>query len=274
MALSLNFHKTFIPERSYINAILKFASEDKSGDYQKISYETGIPMGKSTGKVPAILDYAVGMGLIELRNEPNNSIKRPKLTNFGRIVFLEDPYLGESLTQWLAHMNLCRPDIGAKAWHELFGKGKSKLGSSFTTVQLETYLQRTFGPGNNRTGPLLRMYLDDASFKRAKVLIQEESKIIRKPAPITPAYVLAYTAYLLLLFETFFQNEFQITIDDLNQKTLWFDICCWGNTEITHIFDSIAGTGYLEVDRQMHPWILERKYKSSAVWHRVYKELV
>lgn len=55
--LSRSFHQTFIPERHYINALLKFAAKGGQGDIQAISECTGIPTGQSSGKVAPILDY-------------------------------------------------------------------------------------------------------------------------------------------------------------------------------------------------------------------------
>ena len=46
----LNFHKTFIPERRLIADILIMQLRVQ-GNYQEISSDTGIPMGKSSGKV-------------------------------------------------------------------------------------------------------------------------------------------------------------------------------------------------------------------------------
>ena len=89
--LPRNFHKTFKPERQYINAMLRYAASDEEGDYQAIAASTGIPTGTSSGKVPAILDYCRGMGLIRLAVHDRSSIKNPDLTPFGRIVLLEDP---------------------------------------------------------------------------------------------------------------------------------------------------------------------------------------
>ena len=87
MPLPINFHRTFIPERRFISDLLEFAAQGRFGDYHKISVDTGIPMGKSNGKVPAIIDYARGMGLITIAEETRSSIKKPTLTEFGRIVF-------------------------------------------------------------------------------------------------------------------------------------------------------------------------------------------
>ena len=44
--LPINFHKTFVPERRLIGELLHYAALGKEGDYQEISSETGIPMGK------------------------------------------------------------------------------------------------------------------------------------------------------------------------------------------------------------------------------------
>jgi len=64
--LPRNFHKTFKPERQYITAMLRFAASGQEGNCQFIAASTGIPTGSSSGKVPAILDYCRGMGLIRL----------------------------------------------------------------------------------------------------------------------------------------------------------------------------------------------------------------
>ena len=159
--LPINFHKTFIPERHFIAALLDYAALGKSGTLQEISAHTGIPMGKSSGKLPAIMDYARGMGLIEVHTGANGATKLPQLTGLGKAVYREDKFLGEEVTQWVVHMNLCRSDIGALAWNAVFVKGRSSLGSHFDTQQLEDYLVGIFGPGNDRPGlcfvPIRRM---------------------------------------------------------------------------------------------------------------------
>jgi hypothetical protein len=272
--LPINFHKTFIPERRLITSILQFSAQGKSGDYQEISAETGIPMGKSSGKVPAMLDYARGMGLVRLESEPRNAVKKPVLTELGRIVFLEDSLLGEPVTQWLAHMNLCRPDIGASAWYEVFGKGRTLLGSTFGAEQLEEYLRDIFGSGKNRTGPLLRTYQDDAALGRAPALRSEDNSITRNRAPTLDEYALPYTAHLLSLLDALFPNQSQVTTQELNERTSWFDACCWSKKDLEHVMMLIERTGYLTIDRQMQPWILERKSDSSRVLLNIYDGLV
>ena len=54
---SINFHKTFATQDSYISKILGLAEQGYSGTKEEISEITGIPTGKTSGKVvPHILD--------------------------------------------------------------------------------------------------------------------------------------------------------------------------------------------------------------------------
>ncbi len=268
--LPLNFHKTFIPERRLIGAILEYAARGKDGNYQQIADETGIPMGKSTGKVPAILDYARGMGLVQLETE-NTAIKEPRLTPFGVAVYKHDKYLGDDIIQWLVHMNLCRGDIGAKVWHEVFAKGRSVIGSSFSTEQLENYLCGLFGMGRNRTGPLVSAYLQDAALQRAGVLTVNNKIVIRHKAPIAESFALAYSAHILALLEAYFTDEGQITFTQFNDVTKWFDICLWSDSDLELVFSFIEQIGYISVDRQMRPWLIEPMAKSTEIWHLIWE---
>jgi hypothetical protein len=271
--LSINFHKTFLPERRLIAALLNFAESRKEGNFRYISAETGIPMGESSGKVPAILDYARGMGLIKINNKPDG-VKKPILTSFGRIVFSEDKFLSEEMTQWLAHMHLCRNDIGAKTWNAMFAKGLKKyLGASFTKKEVEDYLSSFFRFNKDITGPLLLMYLDDAAFARAGVLTVSKESILRKKAPLLDSYALPFSAYLLSLMETFFPNQDQVTVTDLNEKTHWFDICLWNQSDIEYAFGLIERKGFLSIDRQMRPWIIEKLATADDVWPRIYDDM-
>lgn len=267
--LPINFHKTFIPERRLIAALLDYAALGKEGNFIEISSETGIPMGKSTGKVPAILDYARGMGLIELVNKKASSKKKPVLTSFGKVVYWEDKFLGEQIIQWLAHMNLCRSDIGAKTWYEVFAKGRNTLGTNFTRRQLEDYLISVCGAGKDRTGPLVSAYTEDAALGRSRVLAVAGEKVTRKKAPILDAYAVPYSAYILSLLEAFFPGQGQVTFSDFNSTTLWFDVCLWNQSDIEYVFSLVEQKGYISIDRQMHPWVIEKKAMADEVWPHI-----
>ncbi len=266
--LGPSFHATFMPERRYLTAILDYAAAGKAaGSMKEMSEETGIPMGESSGKQPAILRYAQAMGLVELGD---STVIRPVLTDFGRAVYEEDRFLGEELTQWLVHFNLCRGDIGAETWHYVFAK--AMLGATFNKMQLEEYLVGIFG-GKNRVGPMLVTYSDDAALARAGVLSVEGASIVRSKAPLVKSFAYAYSAYLLSLMEAFFSRETQVTVTDFSHKTEWFNVCFWAEHEIETALTMMADTGSISVDRQMRPWIIERRGTSYELWSQVWDDL-
>src|SRR2546425_2952575 len=143
--LPRNFHKTFKPERQYINAMVRFAASGQEGDYRAIGAATGIPTGVSSGKVPATLDYCRGMGLVRLAVQERSAVKKPQLTPFGRIILLEDPYLKTGISQWIAHLNLCGPHTGADIWYQTFFSGAPSLGMSFDRDKLDAHLSLVYG---------------------------------------------------------------------------------------------------------------------------------
>ncbi|MDM8516383.1 hypothetical protein QUF76_09305 [Desulfobacterales bacterium HSG16] len=96
--------------------------------------------------------------------------KRPVLTDFGRAVLLEDNSLTEPLTQWIAHLHLCRSDGGAEIWHNTFGSGRNILGSEFSEEELNEFLNGIFGKKKkSHIGPMLRTYEEQAGLKNARV---------------------------------------------------------------------------------------------------------
>jgi hypothetical protein len=272
--LSINFHQTFIPERRYIAALLQYAALGGSGSITDLAEQTGIPMGKSSGKATAMLCYAEGMGLVEQAGSGREI--SPELTPFGRIVYTEDKFMGEEIVQWLAHMNLCSRHIGAQAWRAVFAEGRNVLGIRFSTDELETYLVGRFGPvgkSRTRTGPLLGTYLEDAALARASVLVKDGHTFVRRKAPLIDNYRFAYSAYLLSLLERHFPGENQVTVTDFSRETLWFDMCLWNQGDVEHLLATIEQTGLIAVDRQMQPWIIEKRADAEQVWPLIFSEL-
>jgi len=273
--LKRNFHKTFIPERQYINAILKFSASEGAGNYQEIASQTGIPMGVSSGKVPAILDYCKGMGLIDLSNSYNKGTKKPTLTTFGRTVLLNDPFLKEGITQWITHFNLCDPISGADVWYHCFLKGFRVLGMSFSIEDVNKYLSMIYKTNKpNLIGPLIRMYQDDSSFNKCNVLQQENDLIFRRIAPITNEYGLAYGAWILELMKKHFSNRNQISITELETQAGWLSITEWDFSGATTVLELIQRKGLLEVDRTMKPWLLRALKDNNEAWKEIYNDMI
>ncbi|MGM0608253.1 MAG: DUF4007 family protein [Candidatus Muiribacteriota bacterium] len=275
--LSRHFHKTFIPERSYINAMLKFASTGKKGDAQKIANITGIPTGKSSGKVTPTLDYCRGMGLIELSlSSFRSSVKEPVLTNFGRAVFFEDPFLNESITQWICHFNLCSTNIGADVWFQVFSQSFNLMGLKFDRAKIENYLNNIYELSNfnNIIGPLIRMYNDPASFSLCGAIKENKNICERISAPLTKENIWGYGAWLINQMEVNFPYENQVTVTDLERAVGWRSIPGWNISDSHEFLINLEQKKIVAVDRQMEPWVIQRISKSNNLWEKIYDDLL
>ena len=273
--LPRNFHKTFKPERQYINAMLQYAASGQEGDAQAIAATTGIPTGVSSGKVPAIMDYCRGMGLIRLVGPERSSVKKPDLTPFGRIVLLEDPYLKVGISQWIAHLNLCNPKTGADVWYYTFFEGIQSLGMSFERAKLESYLSVIYGiEKGGLIGPLVGTYEDDAAFKVCGVFSETNGVIMRRSAPITDEFGLGYGAWILQLLDDYFPKQRQVSITDLDAVAGWRTIPGWDITSRQRALNLVERKGLIEVDRHMEPWLLLPKCSPDDIWKRIYSDML
>lgn len=270
--LSRNFHQTFIPERRFINLLLKYAASGKSGNIQDISQETGIPTGKYSGKVSPTIDYCCGMGLLTIPKK-HSSIKKPELTSFGRVVFLEDPFLKTEITQWIAHLNLCSKDNGAEIWYQTFWNGAIRLGSEFERKDLENYLKTVFqATSKNIIGPLIGMYKEEASFAKCGALLEKEKRLIRRKMPIRDDYAWGYSAWLLSSMEKISNSSEQITIPQIEMVCGLRILTGWSLEDIEKIFLLVERNGTITVNRHMKPWVLKAKMPAAEAWRFLFQK--
>jgi hypothetical protein len=73
--------------------------------------------------------------------------------------------------------------------------------------------------------------------------------------------------------ESFFPDDTQITLDDFNKVTKWFDICLWSPSDIERVLSLMETKGYISVDRQMQPWILEKRADVKLAWQHIWDEI-
>ena len=272
--LPVTFHQTFTPERTHISALLKYAAGGKTGTDLEISAETGIPTGASSGKVPAMLDYCRGMGLLTVERGKEAGQKCPRLTDFGRTVLLEDANLTEELTQWMAHLMLCRRQGGAEVWHLSFGASSDILGMNFTEAALEDYLTGLLGKRKRSPiGPMLRMYAEPACFKKAGAILSQNRELRRHSAPLLSGFANGYAALLLGLWETHFPKDRQVTLRDFEKESYFQRMAGWNERQSTQILDMLESCGAITLDKQMRPWILSRRAESQNYWRTLYDEL-
>jgi hypothetical protein len=273
--LPINFHQTFIPERQYISSLLHFVATGQAGTDQDISEQTGIPVGKSSGKVPSIISYCSGMGLIKVQRMAGSGVKAFSFTPFGRAVLLEDSTLSEELSQWIAHLHLCRQNGGAEIWYHTFNKGYDVLGLEFTEPDLTDFLDRNCGKRNKSPiGPLIRTYEEPAAFQIANVLTRQNGDLLkRSPAPLLSGFRNGYSALLLSLWEDNFSDHRQVTTTDLESTVHWQSIGGWNQRQNETILEMLQDAGAIKIDKQMKPWVLSRLTNAKKFWTAIYDGL-
>lgn len=273
--LGRNFHRTFKPERQYLHALLRFVAAGGEGDIHEIAAATGIPTGTSSGKVQPTLDYCRGMGLIVLVEGEGASRRKPELTPFGRVVLLEDPFLRLPLTQWLAHLNLCSPSMGADVWYQTFVVGAEALGRSFGRADLERHLNLVYGAETPKAiGPMVGMYQDEAAFSVCGALAEEGDVIRKRPAPVMEDMARGYGAWILALLALHFPNQRQVPVTELDRASGCWSIPTWDLLQRQRVLELLTRKGLVTVDRHMDPWLVAPASEPQQAWKNIYNDLL
>jgi hypothetical protein len=292
--LPLNLSQTFLPERRLLAKLLSFAADQGCGDKEAISAATGIPTGKSTGKVEPMIRYTQGMGLVNAEKSPGQW--RLSLTPLGETVLREDPFLSEPVTLWLLHLMLCRrcglstPARGiADAWFALFADSGFRLGPRFTpaawlNLLIERHGQKTYLPSVSSV--VLRSYLEASSLACSPVAlspltVEEGSSkrfpdqwIIRQSAPVEQRFFPAYAAAFYLNWDELFAGETQLALDEFADQSRFFTVLGWDQTAISRGLDWMADQGMLQIDRHTGTPMLLRLRETESIIAGVYCELV
>lgn len=277
--LAKNFHLTFIPEKQYLGAMLKYAANSGVYEMHAIASETGIPTGKSSGKAIPTADYAVGMGLVRLQQVGEKKEKRYNivLTNFGRAVYLGDRFLQEELTQWIAHLYLCNKSFGAELWYQMFWNGALSFGNSFLYDDFLKWMITETGANDaaKALSPTFRMYEEPASFMTCAAVRLDNALVIRRKAPIQDAYAIGYAAWLSDLMERSGRlTENQLTVDDLEDTCGFRSVTGWTLSESQQMLRLMEDKGLISIDRHMQPLIVCFKLSSAQLWARLYEEFI
>ena len=267
--LARNFHRTFIPEKQYLGALLKYAADNGEHDMQAIADATGIPTGSSSGKALPTADYCIAMHLVKVEDG------KLVLTPFGRVVLLEDKFFREALTQWIAHLYLCNKEDGAEVWYQIFWNGKDILGDKFDQETLEKWVCPMIGASDGKAlSPTFRMYSDENSFQKCGAIKDVSGEWKREKAPIDSSFAIGYAAWMTEAVERNNRTGSQITVDELEEFCGFRSITGWTLGESQQVLAMIEQKGIFSVDRHMHPWIVCSKTASESLWKRLYEDFI
>jgi hypothetical protein len=284
--LSLNFPNTFLPERSLLADLLRFAHLDGAGDKSEISEKTGIPTGASSGKVEPIIEFAEGMGLIEA--ERKNNIWHLRPDKLGKIILQEDEFISEPLSMWLMHLMLCRrfpeedPVIGiADAWFSLFASGSFRLGRDFDQPTFQDYLSERHG-SKNYLKPLsslvIRTYLEPSCFGPIDALKTEDRDgvtfFVRQVAPVEPSFFPGYSAYFFITWDSLFPDARQVEAEEFFNMSFLQALLGWDQVKMSTWLDWMADRGLVQLDRQTGGTLVLKLRDTSSVVSEIFDDLI
>ncbi|MEA3642424.1 MAG: hypothetical protein VBE63_21130 [Lamprobacter sp.] len=281
--LPLNFPQDFLPDRALLSRLLPFAAKGGEGTKVDIGAETGIPTGKSTGKVEPMIHYARGMGLIAATKSAGRWSLR--LSALGELVFAEDRFLDEPVTLWLLHLLLCRPAVGtdpvrgiADAWFALFADGGMRLGNPFRREDYLAFLTERHGPlGYLRplSGLVPRSYTEAACLGPIDALaVVAGGGYRRQPAPDRRALYPAYSLALFLAWDHRLTDQDQVALDQLFTQSRLLDVLGWDQSVAGGWVNWMTDRGLLRLDRLTGSSVALRTADTAMVIADLYDELV
>lgn len=268
--VNVNFHQTFKPEVQYISSILNIADGRSALSIKEISALTGIPQGKSSGKVEPHINYAEYMGLIKW--EKNNGRVKLSKTKLGELVNREDPGLQENLTKLLCHAMILRNSNGADIWATVFKRVLPQYKNAVKKELIIIELNQLFdGKVNTKNiAPFYGSYED--MFSGLNLLEIKGELVKTKSVPYEKEFIFLYTYILWEYWDEQFEKHEEISSNQLNELR-YAEIFGWDERLEYIVLEDMSDKGFLRMNRQLMPYTLRRLVDKDDVLQRLYSEL-
>lgn len=267
---NLNFHQTFKPERQYVGSILDIAGNIESMSVPEISSYTGIPNGKSSGKVEPHIQYSKYMGLVEA--EKNEGVYTIARTELGNVVYMEDPGLQEDLTLLLCHAMMLRNSAGADMWNAVFTKVLPRYRGEIKKETLIKELENLFdGKANKKNfAPFLGSY--EEMFSSLDILMINAETVCLKEKTYNKEYIYLYGYILFELWDELYMGQDEISSIQLTELNFG-KIFGWDEQSEHEVLEYLADKGIIRLNRQLVPYTIFRLSDKDEVMKRLYSEL-
>lgn len=267
---NVNFHQTFKPERQYIGSILDVANMTEPMTVKEISSLTGIPNGKSSGKVEPHISYAKFMGLIE--SEKKDGLILLNKTPLGELVSMEDPGLQEELSILLCHAMMLRVNDGAAVWSAVFKKVLPMYRNGIKRDILLIELERLFDGKVNKKNfaPFTASYED--MFSELNLLSMDKESIKINSLPYNKEFIYLYAYILFEYWNELYPNQDEISevqFAELNYGKTF----CWNEQSEYEVLEHLADVGLIRLNKQLVPYTILQLADKESIIERLYSEL-
>lgn len=267
---NLNFHQSFKPERQYVGSILDIASNTEPMSVSDISAYTGIPNGKSSGKVEPHIQYSKYMGLVEA--EKNDGAYTLARTDLGNVVYMEDPGLQEDLTLLLCHAMMLRNSAGADMWNAVFTQVLPRYRGEIKKEILIKELEKLFeGKANKKNfAPFLGAY--EEMFSSLGILMMNAETVCLRETAYNKEYIYLYAYILFELWDELFIEQEEISSIQFAELNFG-KVFGWDESSEYEVLEHLSDKGIIRLNRQLVPYTIFRLSDKDEVMKRLYSEL-
>ena len=266
----VEFHKTFQPTDTYIAKIMELAAKEYSGTKEEISSLTGIPTGKTSGKVIPHIFYASFMGFINYRKE--GAVFFLTLTPLGKTIIKEDKYLFENVTKLLAHYFITSPDNGALIWSFLYSKLPYRLDDYISADLINNKFKEIFQhDGKDNLNIVKKSYTE--GFWQNLRLMDWDNDLCFNSQFYNEEYLYAYAYTLLRDWEIKKSNEHELTITQLTEDLGWNKRLQFTDADALNVLDELASMGVISLNKQLNPCTVVRLEQSDNIVEKIYDSL-
>lgn len=264
---NLNFHQTFPPDASAISTLLSVAEEETAYTKEEISDITGIPTGKSSGKVEPFIKYAQFMGLLE--DEYHDKKHLLKLTSLGKEVKYQDEALQEKATIYLCHSNMVLSS-GASLWNFVFSNIFPRYGNKLKMTTFMDALKVQYKVTDVNMSPFYTSY--SGMFRKLAVLKTTPEEVKCTFLPFKDAYINIYAYILLKEWESLHDGILELTADDFYAMNVDAKLCL-SRSDFDKVLSTLESHGIIKFERLLTPFIVLKLHSSDVIIKHIYSTL-
>lgn len=267
MTYNLNFHQTFPPTAEFIMRLLEVCDSGTALTKEQISEITGIPTGKSSGKVEPHISYSEYMGLI--KDERVGGKHSLFLTPLGREVLKQDPGLQEKVSIAVCHARITSRFGGALLWMAMFKEVMPKYPQGISDLLLKNELEKRFD-STVKTGPFFSAYT--GMFKDLYLIGKKGSLSVIQKGIINKDFLYVYAYALLYEWESAYPGQVEITASELDALFI-AETFGLEHKVFYEVLESMAEKGIIRFNRQLAPYTLLRLREAEEIIPYLFSEL-
>lgn len=268
---SINFHQTFYSNLEYISKILMLGDYAEFYTKEEISEITGIPTGKSSGKVVPHIKYSEYMNLITFVNDGDKyKISR---TDLGELIYNEDLFIEENVTKFLCHYFLTSKSFGAPMWFDVYRYFQAEYGKKIRVGLVDAELEEKYGK-KVKLNPFNGCYLNNYSFEELGLLSIEDECYMFNEFKYNGDYLYAVLFCLFKELEALDNNRREFSETEIFENLFWQKALNWDEVKGMNLLEQAEEKGILSINKQLLPVTIIMNTNSRSLLNDIYSNLI